>query len=108
MRPLRLVLIVVLLGTALPAGVASAAPDCPCSIHAAADAPVGGQVRAAEPVEVGMRFAADVDGYVTALRFYRQPGDGGVHVGHLWAASGELLAAAPFAGETPSGWQEAP
>ena len=53
-----------------------------------------------------MKFRSDEDGYITALRFYKQPNNTGTHVGHLWSGTGQLLAAATFTGETASGWQE--
>ncbi len=57
-------------------------------------------------VELGVKFTSDVSGYVTSLRFYKGTGNGGTHVGHLWDASGNLLASATFSGETASGWQQ--
>ncbi len=58
------------------------------------------------PVEVGLKFQADRDGYVTGLRFYTGPGNTGTHLGHLWTAGGTLLASATFVGETSGGWQQ--
>ena len=54
-----------------------------------------------------MKFRSDEDGYITALRFYKQPNNTGTHVGHLWSGTGQLLAAATFTNETASGWQQA-
>ena len=53
-----------------------------------------------------MKFRSDEDGYITALRFYKQANNTGTHVGHLWSGTGQLLAAATFTGETASGWQQ--
>ena len=53
-----------------------------------------------------MRFRADLDGYVTGVRFYKGPGNSGTHVGNLWAADGTRLAAATFTSESDSGWQQ--
>ncbi len=53
-----------------------------------------------------MKFRSDEDGFITALRFYKQPNNTGTHVGHLWSGTGQLLAAATYTGETASGWQE--
>ncbi|MGZ4411956.1 MAG: DUF4082 domain-containing protein, partial [Gaiellaceae bacterium] len=58
------------------------------------------------PIEVGVKFSADSDGFVTALRFYKGVANTGTHVGHLWSASGQQLAEATFSGETASGWQQ--
>jgi hypothetical protein len=57
------------------------------------------------PVELGVKFRADADGYITGLRFYKNSLNTGTHVGHLWTASGTLLAQVTFTNETASGWQ---
>jgi hypothetical protein len=57
-------------------------------------------------IEVGVKFHADVAGQITGLRFYKGPTNTGTHVGHLWTASGTLLASATFRGETGTGWQQ--
>ncbi|MET0556822.1 MAG: DUF4082 domain-containing protein [Vicinamibacteria bacterium] len=57
-------------------------------------------------VELGVRFTSDVNGYVKGIRFYKGPGNTGVHRGNLWSASGALLANANFTGETATGWQQ--
>ena len=59
------------------------------------------------PVELGVKFRSDIGGTLTALRFYKAPGAGGPHVGHLWNAAGQLLATVTFANESASGWQQA-
>jgi hypothetical protein len=58
-------------------------------------------------VEVGVKFRSDVAGQVTGVRFYKSPNSTGSHVGHLWSASGQLLATVTFTNETASGWQQA-
>ena len=57
-------------------------------------------------VEVGVEFRSDIDGYVTAIRFYKAAGNTGTHVGNLWDATGTRLATATFTGESASGWQQ--
>src|SRR6185436_13245054 len=57
-------------------------------------------------VELGVRFTADVNGYVKGIRFYKGPGNTGTHRGNLWSATGTRLATAVFSGETASGWQQ--
>ena len=57
-------------------------------------------------VNLGLRFTTSAPGKVLGVRFYKQPGNGGTHVGALWAASSSALAQATFTGETASGWQE--
>lgn len=57
--------------------------------------------------EVGVKFESSVAGTVTGARFYKQTWMGGyTHVGHLWSASGTLLATATFNNETGYGWQQ--
>ena len=52
-----------------------------------------------------MKFRASVSGFITGIRFYKGSTNTGTHVGHLWTATGTLLATATFTGETASGWQ---
>jgi hypothetical protein len=56
--------------------------------------------------ELGVKFAADVPGYITGILFYKGNGNTGTHVGHLWTSTGTLLATATFTGETSLGWQQ--
>ena len=79
---------------------------CPCSLWDTSTTPTTTATADTSPMEVGVRFQADVSGYVTGLRFYKGAGNAGTHVGHLWTAAGQLLATATFASETASGWQE--
>jgi hypothetical protein len=59
-------------------------------------------------IELGMSFSTSVAGSVTGIRFYKGPGNGGAHLGHLWAVTGgPPLATVAFSGETSSGWQAA-
>ena len=57
------------------------------------------------PVEVGVRFHADVAGKLNGVRFYKGTTNTGTHTGNLWSTSGALLGSATFANETSSGWQ---
>ncbi|MBI2827252.1 MAG: DUF4082 domain-containing protein, partial [Planctomycetia bacterium] len=57
-------------------------------------------------IEVGVKFTADSDGFITGLKFYKSAANTGTHVGHLWTSTGQLLATATFTGETASGWQQ--
>jgi hypothetical protein len=59
----------------------------------------------ASAVELGVRFSADTDGYVSGIRFYKAAANTGTHLGSLWTSSGQLLATGTFTGETSSGWQ---
>ena len=59
------------------------------------------------PVELGTRFTADHDGWVSGIRFFKASGEKGGHSGSLWDADGHRLAKVTFTDETASGWQEA-
>jgi Domain of unknown function (DUF4082) len=62
----------------------------------------------ASAVELGVRFRAEVDGQVTALRFYKAAANGGTHVGTIWRAADQArLGRVTFTGESASGWQQA-
>ncbi len=58
------------------------------------------------PIEVGVKFRADVPGTISGIRFYKLAANAGTHIGSLWSASGQLLASATFTNEASSGWQE--
>jgi hypothetical protein len=58
-------------------------------------------------VELGTAFGASEPGEVTAIRFYKGPGNTGTHVGSLWTATGDRLATVTFTNETETGWQKA-
>lgn len=58
------------------------------------------------PIELGVRFRSDVNGYIKGIRFYKAPGDTSQHTGSLWSSSGVLLATGSFVNETASGWQQ--
>jgi len=56
--------------------------------------------------ELGVKIEVSSAQPLTAVRFYKDPGETGSHVGRIWSATGELLAEVPFANETSSGWQQ--
>jgi Domain of unknown function (DUF4082)/Bacterial Ig-like domain/Bacterial Ig domain len=90
-------------------GFSTQAPGaCPCTIWPGSARPEmlsNGDTRA---VELGVKFRADSDGYVTALRFYKSSANTGSHVASLWTSTGALVARTTFTGETATGWQQAP
>ncbi len=86
---------------------ASSGPKCPCSVFSSSSVPATVSVADPNQVELGMQFTSDVAGSVTGITFYKGPQNTGTHVGHLWTASGTLLATVTFSGETASGWQTA-
>lgn len=61
----------------------------------------------ASNIELGLRFKADVAGYVTGVKFYKSAQNTGTHTGNLWDGHGNLLSSVTFSGETASGWQTA-
>jgi len=58
------------------------------------------------PVELGVSFKSDTNGYIIGIRFYKSSANTGAHVGNLWSSAGALLASATSTGETASGWQQ--
>ena len=51
-------------------------------------------------------MVSDVAGQITALRFWKSPGETGAHVGRVWSNAGQSLASVAFTNETASGWQQ--
>ncbi|WP_343712238.1 DUF4082 domain-containing protein [Inquilinus sp.] len=89
------------------ASLTVAAPPQGTSLFADTAAPTILSVADPSPVELGMKFQTDIGGTITALRYYKSANDNGTHEGHLWTATGQLLATVTFTGETASGWQTA-
>ena len=84
-----------------------AAGQCsPCSIWTPSSTPTLADSGDSSSTELGVKFRADSDGYVTGVRFYKSAANGGTHIGNLWSSSGTLLASAQFSGESASGWQQ--
>ena len=79
---------------------------CPCSVWDATTVPAVPASPDGTAYELGVRFRAATDGYVTGIRFYKGAGNTGEHVGNLWTESGTLLATAIFTSETATGWQQ--
>ncbi|HEX5475236.1 MAG TPA: DUF4082 domain-containing protein [Vicinamibacterales bacterium] len=84
---------------------ASDSITCPCSLWDDSTVPAVLDSGPDSPVELGVQFRADQDGYITALRFYKGAGNTGTHVGSLWTSTGTRLSAVTFVNETASGWQ---
>lgn len=80
--------------------------DCPCDIWSPSVTPSQVDSGDSNSVEVGVKFRADYNGYITGIRFYKSSTNTGTHIGNLWTASGSLLASATFTNETGSGWQQ--
>ncbi len=60
-----------------------------------------------QPVELGVKFRSDVDGKVSAVRFYRAVPIASGYSVHVWSATGELLGkGVAIEGQQPTpGWQ---
>ena len=80
-------------------------PECPCTLFMTTDVPAGNFEDS--PMELGVKFRANSNGYITGIRFYKGPNNGGTHLGNLWTAAGVSLAQVTFTNETSGGWQEA-
>jgi hypothetical protein len=87
--------------------------DCPCSTMATlAPSFTGVAVQDGRfgpgpwSRELGVKIAVDEPSKLTAIRFYKSPGETGTHVGRLWTSGGASLATTTFTNETPSGWQQ--
>ncbi len=73
--------------------------------------PTGTLYNDGQQVELGVKFQASSAGAVTALRYYRGPGDASdtdTRAGHLWSSNGTLLGTVTFTSAPgQSGWQVA-
>jgi hypothetical protein len=91
-------------GPGLSLGVSP--PPCPCTIWPSSAMPGLVDAGSFSPVELGVQFRADTNGYITGIRFYKSAANTGAHAGSLWSSSGGLLGSANFTSETASGWQQ--
>ena len=79
-----------------PVTPATTGPACPCTLFGST---VPGVPDSGDPganVELGVKFIADVSGFVSGVRFYKSALNTGVHSGSLWSPDGSLLASATF------------
>lgn len=68
-------------------------------------APAGTLLNDGQPLELGIKFKSSSNGFITGIRFYKQSGNSGTHIGELYDSAGKRLAAATFTAETATGWQ---
>jgi len=94
------------LGPVAQRTVTVAQRSCPCTLFGSAT-PTQPTANDGQTIEVGVRFRADTDGTVTALRYYRGAGWSGAPAGTLWTATGEPLARVTFPATNAVGWQQA-
>jgi hypothetical protein len=92
----------------LDRAAAAQAVSCPCSMWDTSATPDTPAFDDAQPVEVGVKFRSDIDGYVTALRFYKGTDTAGAYLANLWTSGGKLLGSARVANEQQTGWVEMP
>lgn len=86
--------------------------DCPCSLMSTLSPSLTGLAvqdgrSGAGPFtyELGTKFTVDTAMNLSSIRYWRDPGETGTHVGRIWNASGTQVASVTFANETASGWQ---
>jgi Domain of unknown function (DUF4082)/Bacterial Ig domain len=79
---------------------------CPCSIWDSNTTPSVLTDPETQAVEVGVKFRAEVNGYISGIRFYKGSQNTGTHIGSLWSSTGQQLGQATFSGETATGWQQ--
>jgi hypothetical protein len=80
---------------------------CPCTIFETTDTPATtNQYNNIAGIEVGVKFRAGINGYISGLRFYKSTNDTGSHTGSLWTLNGTLIGRGIFTNESASGWQE--
>jgi Domain of unknown function (DUF4082)/Bacterial Ig-like domain len=86
--------------------------ECPCSLMTSQRPDqVGLPVRDFRPgpgpfsYELGTRMTTDEPSDLVAVRFYKDAGESGAHVGRVWSETGTELARVHFEHETASGWQ---
>ena len=82
-------------------------PDvCPCNIFQPTSLPSKPLDNDHQAIEVGVKFKATENGFISGIRYYKGTGTTGSHIGNLWSSAGISLSTATFTNETESGWQE--
>ena len=87
--------------------------DCPCALMTGADPGVDRAAGAAtaaaaparSPTSSARRSTVTETAQLVALRFWKEPGETGTHVGRVWSSTGTLLASVTYQNESASGWQ---
>lgn len=78
----------------------------PCPCHVFTTTPSPGLFNQPGGIEVGFKFRADLDGYISGIRFLKDIQMTGPHTVSLWNNVGVRIAQAVSSGETATGWQE--
>ncbi|WP_052676720.1 DUF4082 domain-containing protein [Microbacterium trichothecenolyticum] len=81
--------------------------QCPCSLFDESRVPAIQSDSDTSSVTLGVGFTVAIPGKISALKFFKGPGNMGAHVGTLWDDSGTALATVDFTNESASGWQKA-
>ena len=80
---------------------------CPCNIFPPGPVPINPLDNDRQGgIEVGVKFKASENGFITGIRYYKGEGTTGTHQGNLWTSAGVNLANATFINETATGWQQ--
>src|SRR5262245_14620715 len=90
-RPLFTATVVAVAALLAGAATRAGAQSGPISIWPATAVPANPTVTDKKPIELGVKFRSDVNGFITALRFYKGPSNTGTHTGtldQLWHAAG--------------------
>ncbi|WP_157272180.1 DUF4082 domain-containing protein, partial [Azohydromonas aeria] len=82
------------------------AASCPCTLWPPSATPAVAADPETRTVNLGVKFRANRNGYITGIRFFKGAGNTGTHVGALWTATGTLLGSTTFVNETATGWQQ--
>jgi hypothetical protein len=82
------------------------ADTCPCSIWPDSTLPSVVDANDTNSVNLGVKFTASTNGYITGIRFYKGPKNTGTHVASLWTSTGTLLDQATYTVESAAGWQQ--
>lgn len=86
--------------------------NCPCSIFLPSQAPTAGETNHNDGqggINLGVKFHAAFNGYVTAIRFYRPSNDNTTNNAvYLYDENGTFRASATFTGSPVAGWTEVP
>jgi hypothetical protein len=78
----------------------------PCTLWDSSSVPAMADSGPDQGVEVGIKFRADANGAVSAIRFYKCSANAGPHEVRLWTVAGAMLASATSSNETAFGWQQ--
>jgi hypothetical protein len=97
-----------------PYGWTFSTNSCPCKLFADTLAPVSTHLPTKDgrtgtgpfSYEMGVKVKVTSPVQLSAIRFFKDAGETGTHVGRLWTSSGTLVASVTVTGETASGWQQ--